>query len=74
MDFSKAREIVKKCTLLIGISGKKITKIDLKSGFPSDGELEKIIIVRSGTLRAPCIKIGNVFVAGYNAEVYKSLL
>ena len=57
-----------------GVSGKKITTFDLPKDTPNDDELAKLIIGRSGTLRAPCLQVGDIFVGGFNSELYKSVL
>ena len=57
-----------------GVSGQKIVSYDLQKDNPTDDELAKLIIGRSGTLRAPCLAAGDDFVGGFNAELYKKLL
>jgi len=52
--------------------GKKLIKLDLTEGV-SDDELAKVILGRSGTLRAPAIRVSEVFMVGFNAEAYSEL-
>ena len=52
--------------------GKKLLKFDLKAG-ASDDELAKVILGRSGTLRAPAFHAGEIFVVGFNADGYTEL-
>ena len=50
--------------------GKRLLK--LAAGV-SDDELAKVILGRSGTLRAPAFQVGDVFVVGFHAEGYTEL-
>jgi hypothetical protein len=36
----------------------------------TDDEVAKLILGRSGTLRAPAIRVGEVFLVGFGAELY----
>ena len=49
--------------------GKKLLRFDLRNG-ASDDELASLILGRSGTLRAPAIRIGKTFVVGFHADGY----
>lgn len=49
--------------------GKKILTFDLEADRPSDEEILDLILGRSGTLRAPSLRVGDTFVVGYNAEL-----
>jgi len=74
LEAKEARALVKKHSRLIAFTGKKQTEIDLKKEKISDEELDKLILGRSGTLRAPCLGVDQTFFAGYNMEVYKKYL
>ena len=52
--------------------GKKLIKFDLDTG-ATDDELAKFILGRSGTLRAPAFRVGDVFVVGFHADGYAEL-
>jgi len=52
--------------------GKKLLKFDLAEG-ATDDELAKVILGRSGTLRAPAFRVGEVFVVGFHAEGYAEI-
>ena len=52
--------------------GKKLLRFDL-SGEVSDDELAAVALGRSGTLRAPTIRIGDSSVVGYHLEGYQEL-
>lgn len=49
--------------------GKKVARVDLRDARPPDAELLQMIMGRSGTLRAPAMRIGKTFVVGYNADI-----
>jgi len=52
--------------------GKKLLRFDLAAG-TTDEELEKTILGRSGTLRAPAFRVDDTFVVGFHAEGYAEL-
>jgi hypothetical protein len=52
--------------------GKKLLQFDLSEG-ASDEDLAKVILGRSGTLRAPAFRVGQTFVVGFHAEGYAAL-
>ena len=52
--------------------GKKLLKFDLAAG-ATDDELAKVILGRSGTLRAPAFRVAEVFVVGFHAEGYAEI-
>ena len=74
ISLKEALKLVKKTRKVYGVSGKKITSYDLSKDSPTDDDLAKLIIGRSGTLRAPCLQVGDTFVGGFNADLYKCLL
>lgn len=74
ISLKAALKLVKSMRKVYGVSGKKITTFDLSKENPSDEDLSKLIIGRSGTLRAPCLQVNDIFVGGFNSELYKSLL
>lgn len=53
-------------------SGKKILEFDPASADKED--LLKRITGRSGNLRAPALKRGDVFYIGYNVDMYENLV
>lgn len=40
---------------------------------PGDEELSKLVLGRSGTLRAPTIRVGDTVVVGFSADAYARL-
>jgi len=65
---------------LVGITdlyvakGKKTVHFDLANARPSDDEILSLILGRSGTLRAPAIRKGSVFVVGFNPDILPATL
>ena len=51
---------------------KKLLRFDL-DGEVSDEEIAKAILGRSGTLRAPAIRVGDTFIVGFHPEGYAEL-
>ena len=66
--------------LLVGITdlyvakGKKTVHFDLANQRPADEEILKLILGRSGTLRAPAIRKGSVLVVGFNPDILSDTL
>lgn len=52
--------------------GKKIVSFDMADE-PSDEELLKVMLGRSGTLRAPTVRRGDIVLVGFNADLYELL-
>jgi hypothetical protein len=63
--------------LLDGVStvmvarGKKL--LEFKMADADTDELASVILGRSGTLRAPAMRVGDTFVVGFHAEGYEGL-
>lgn len=53
-------------------SGKNI--IEFKPGSTNKDEILKKITGRTGNLRAPTLKRGNVFYVGFNADLYNKIV
>lgn len=54
--------------------GKRTLHFDLASNRPSDTELLRVMLGRSGTLRAPAIKTDGRLLVGYNTEILQEHL
>ena len=54
--------------------GKKVLFFDMKKDPPSDDELLKVIMGRSGNLRAPTIVSGDRVMVGFNADALGEVL
>ena len=52
--------------------GKKLLRFDTGSGVDDDA-LAAAILGRSGTLRAPAFRVGQVFLVGFHADAYTEL-
>ena len=51
--------------------GKRLLRFEMKDA--DADELASVILGRSGTLRAPAIRVGDTFVVGFHAEGYEAL-
>ena len=67
-------KLAKSFRYIYGIRGQKVVSYDLKKENPSDEDLLKILLGRSGTLRAPCLSVDDSFVAGFQKDLYQKLL
>jgi arsenate reductase-like glutaredoxin family protein len=74
VDSDGALALLKGITDLYVAKGKKTIHFDLANARPSDEEILKHILGRSGTLRAPAIRKGSVMVVGFNSEVLSDTL
>ena len=52
--------------------GKKLIHLDPVSD-ASDDDIAKLILGRSGTLRAPAFRVGRVFMVGFSEDAYGAL-
>jgi arsenate reductase-like glutaredoxin family protein len=64
--------IVRKHRRAISKVGGKMRELDPKTA--TDAEIEKLFLGREGTMRAPVVSNGESIVAGYDAEVFRTLL
>ena len=68
----EALSFARKAQAIWVTKGKKLFQFD-PSETASDDEIAKLILGRSGTLRAPAFHVGDTFMVGYNEEAYMSL-
>ncbi len=54
--------------------GKKTVHFDLTDDRPADEEILRLILGRTGNLRAPALRTGTTFVVGYNADILSDTL
>jgi arsenate reductase-like glutaredoxin family protein len=54
--------------------GKKVLTFKMKSEPPDDDALLKLMLGRSGTLRAPTFRRGKTLLVGFNTEAYETAL
>ena len=64
----EALQLARGCGTALVAKGRKLLRFDLAEA--SDDELSAAILGRSGTLRAPAIQSGGVFLVGFHAEGY----
>ena len=57
--------------VLVG-KGKKLQRFDLSSAVDDDA-LAAVILGRSGTLRAPAIRVGETLLVGFNDQAYAEI-
>ncbi|MCG6954890.1 MAG: hypothetical protein LJF04_02785 [Gemmatimonadetes bacterium] len=74
VDAQAALELLNGVTELFVAKGKKSLHIDLRTERPSDDDLLKLMLGRSGTLRAPTLKSGKRLIVGFNADILKDTL
>jgi hypothetical protein len=67
-----ALALARACETVIVAKGKKSLRFSLADGV-SDEVLAGVILGRSGTLRAPAMRLGSTFVVGFHAEEYEEL-
>ena len=74
MDADGALALLEGITDLYVAKGKKTVHMELTDQRPSDDEILKLILGRSGTLRAPAIRKGSVMVVGFNPDILSDTL
>lgn len=73
IDGEQALKILRDASKIIIANGKKT--LTLSSPGQTDPEtLLAAVLGRSGTLRAPTLKIGTIFLVGFNEEIYSENL
>ena len=68
----EALELAREANTVLVSKGKELLRFSLADGV-SDNKLAKVILGRSGTLRAPAIRINDAFVVGFHPEAYTEL-
>jgi len=64
-----ALAIARAASTVLVAKGKKLQRFNLSEGV-SDDELAATILGRSGTLRAPAIRVGSTLLVGFNEGAY----
>jgi hypothetical protein len=59
---------------LLVLRYRELLDFNLVTRPPTDVELAGVILGPSGTLRAPSIRVGPVFVVGFSEELFQSVL
>lgn len=68
----EALSIARKSKHIWVSKGKKLLKFDLSTAV-SDDDIAKVMLGRSGTLRAPAFEAGDIFVVGFHEEGYTEI-
>jgi arsenate reductase-like glutaredoxin family protein len=69
-----ALALAHQASTLVVARGKKVLTFKMKSDAPDDEEILKMILGRSGTLRAPTLRRGKTLLVGFNADAYAETL
>jgi len=72
LEAQKAWDLLADSQKILIASGNKIREYSPQQD--KKDEILKIVLGRSGTLRAPTLKIGNTLYIGYNNEMYDQLV
>ena len=54
--------------------GKQVVHLDLRKGKPDRATLERLLVGRSGTLRAPTLRRGRTLIVGFDEATYRRVL
>ena len=65
--------LARAATTVVIARGKKVLTYKMADN-PEDDELLKLMLGRSGTLRAPTLRLGKMLLVGFNAFAYDSAL
>ena len=65
--------LARAATTVVIARGKKVLTYKMADN-PEDDELLKLMLGRSGTLRAPTLRLGKTLLVGFNAFAYDSAL
>ena len=69
---SDARALLKGASKLFVAKGKKLDEFSVASRIPSEAVDARL--GPTGNLRAPCLKLGNSIIVGFNEELYNERL
>ena len=70
-DRDQSLALMSEASTVLVARGKKLLRFETKSA--DSEELAGVILGRSGTLRAPAIRVGKTFLVGFNAEAYEEI-
>ena len=71
LDRTAALEQLDGSSTILVARGKKLLRFDAQSA--DADEIAAVILGRSGTLRAPAMRVGDVFLVGYHQEAYEEV-
>ena len=69
----EAVALARTCSRVIVAKGKKALVFELSDASVSDETLASVILGRSGTLRAPALRVNDTFIVGFHAESYEEV-
>ena len=69
----EALALARTCSRVIVAKGKKAIVFALDEEPVSDDALASVILGRSGTLRAPALRVDGTFIVGFHAESYEEV-
>lgn len=67
----EARDLFASANKLYVVRGKKVVSFDLKKETPDKEAFEKMILGRTGNLRAPTIRKGKKIIIGFNEDSFR---
>ena len=70
-DRDQSLELMTQADTVLVAKGKKLLRFEMASA--DSDELAGVILGRSGTLRAPAIRVGKTFLVGFHAEAYTEI-
>lgn len=71
----EALALAQKAHHVYGKVGRTVHHHNVKTDGPPDAALvERLLLGRSGTLRAPVLQVGTTLVAGWDEDLYRELL
>jgi arsenate reductase-like glutaredoxin family protein len=65
-------ELLRACETILVSKGKKLLRFSTQEGI-EDEELAKVVLGRTGNLRAPAIIIDKICIVGFHAEGYEEI-
>lgn len=74
LERDDALALLKGMTELYVAKGRKVVHFNLKKDRPDDDSIADLILGRSGTLRAPVVRVGKKLIVGFNEDVLQNIL
>ena len=59
---------------LVAARGRKVERVDLRSGRPERAMVERLMLGPTGHLRAPALKVGRRLLIGFDEATYRAIL
>jgi hypothetical protein len=71
---AEALALARKATEIYVIQGKNIIRVNMKTAPPPNDELLRLLLGRSGNLRAPTVCRGTTLIVGFDPDIYTRTL